>query len=186
MSSEGEQPGQIPLLSQDGYASFGLPISAIGGGGPTPLPSSQSLFVSSFTANPAQDPGGLESAVVTGSLYITDNNIYASIGLQLAALTTIKPASSKAITFETLNYGDTDTGVVGINATTWSDVLGNPQSGVSVEVLSTATLLSVNPACQAICNSVYAAELLTADLVNVSSINGVSWASISTAAGTLG
>lgn len=186
MSSEGEQPGQIPLLSQDGYASFGLPISAIGGGGPSPPPpSSQTILVSSFTANPAQAEGP-PAAVVTGSLYITDNNSFISIGLQLAALTTIKPASSKAITFETLNYGDTDTGVVGINATTWSDVLGNPQSGISVEVLSTATLLSVNPACQAICNSVYAEELLTADLVNVSSINGVSWASISTAAGTLG
>jgi len=186
MSSEGEQPGQIPLLSQDCYASYGLPISAIGSAPPPPPPpSSQTIFVSSFTANPAQAEGP-PAAVVTGSLYVTDNNSFISIGLQLSALTSIKPASSKAITFETLNYGDTDTGVVGVNATTWTDVLGNPQSGVSVEVLSTATLLSVNPACQAICNSVYAAELLTADVVNVSSINGVSWASISTAAGTLG
>jgi hypothetical protein len=185
MSSEGEQPGQIPLLSQDCYASFGLPISAIGSAPPPPAPGN-TAFVSTFTANPAEDPGGLEAAVVTGSLYITDADGVGSIGLQLAAISVLKPASSKVITFETLSYDSPDTGVVGINATTWTDVLGNPQTGVSVEVLSTATLLTVNPACQAICNSVYADELLTADLVNVSSINGVSWAQISTAAGTLG
>lgn len=182
---EGEEAGQTPLLSQDCYAAPGLPISAIGGGGPPPPPPSTIgvLQVSSITVNPAQE--GV-SSILTSAVYVTAGEFYTDLGIQMNENTFVTPAASKAIVFQTTSFNNFDTGVACLRGTTWQDVNGNDFYGVSAEVLSTATLFTANPGCAVSCGEVKCLELILTNIADVSSINGVSWASISTAAGTLG
>ena len=176
--AEPEAPGQINVLSQDCFASPGAAITGLNGVG-LGVAGTEDLVVSTITVNPASATA-YEFTSRTPSIRVGNpgGSGPSDYGI-IMGVNTVAPLSD-TIGFGLPGYESISSGILGLYAGFNGP---NPATDLVLVVLNFSTVQEYAPLKT---GAFYTEEFISTTVMNgVSSINGINWDSISTAAATV-
>ena len=172
--TEPEAPGQINVLSQDCFASPGAAITGLQGAAPLSYAGPEDVVVSSIIVNPR---GGAqyEYSAVTPNITTGPTVGSGRCGIYLDKRS--GSSDSQYIGFARAGYDRVDKGIACVGAAIRQD--GN----YAFTIFNWSTVVSTGAPFKT--GPLFPDNISTTVMDTISSINGVSWASISTAAATV-